>query len=153
MGLAAKASLVILLIVGLSAVAVEAVDRYYVQQVIQEHYQDEMMSVVRQIGADITTRADFANRSARELELVKMRASRPDLVNINLYALSESGLELLAHAGTAPASTLERVSPLAERAFSEDRSLSDRQGWETDHRLRIAAPISVEGASCRFRRW
>ena len=145
MGLAGKASLVILLIVGLSAVAVEAVDRYYVQHVIQEHYQDEVMGVVRQVGAGITTRVDFTNKAARELELVKMRASRPDLVNISIYALSESGLTLLAHAGTAPTATLEQTPALADRTFAEDRSLSDRQDWATDHRLKIAAPISVNG--------
>lgn len=145
MGLAAKASLVILLIVGLSAVAMEAVDRYYVQHVIQEHYQDEVMGVVRQVGAGITARTDFANQSARELELVKLRASRPDLVNISIYALSDLGLSLLAHAGQAPAATFAQAPPLAMQAIEQDLSLSDRQSWATDHRLKITAPISVDG--------
>lgn len=145
MGLAAKASLVILLIVGLSAVAMEAVDRYYVQQVIQEHYQDEVMGVVRQVGAGITARTDFANQSARELELVKLRASRPDLVNISIYALSDLGLSLLAHAGQSPAATFAQAPPLAMHAIEKDLSLSDRQSWATDHRLKITAPISVDG--------
>lgn len=145
MGLAAKASLVILLIVGLSAVAMEAVDRYYVQHVIQEHYQDEVMGVVRQVGAGITARSDFANQSARELELVKLRASRPDLVNISIYALSELGLSLLAHAGQTPVAMLAQTPALAMRAIEQDLSLSDRQSWASDHRLKIAAPISVDG--------
>jgi signal transduction histidine kinase len=148
MGLSFKVSLVVLVIVAVAAVSVEYLDRQYSKNFIQGDYLQEIMSVVRQVGAEMTERADLYDRTARELELNKLRANRPDLLDVALYALQtdNSGQPfLVVNAGPSDASTLERVPLLVERALSTDRSISDITGWELAHRVRVASPISIEG--------
>ncbi len=147
MSLRTKVSVVILLIVGISAVAAEYLDRQYVGKVAQENFQQEMVAVVRQVGAAITTFAEFHDQATRELELYKLLASRPDLVDIGLYALpaGKAGPPVLfVSAGNTALPRLERVPLLVERAVRQETDVSDLSGWKNEHLLKIAAPILVE---------
>ncbi|MER3424962.1 MAG: hypothetical protein C4293_18780, partial [Nitrospiraceae bacterium] len=85
MSLQTKVSVVILLIVGLSAISGEYFEREYVSRLARENFEEEMMAVVRQIDAGLTTLSDFRNRTAREMELDKLMATRPDLIDVALY--------------------------------------------------------------------
>lgn len=147
MSLQTKVSGVILLIVGLSAISAEYLDRRYVGKLAQENFQQEMVAVVRQIGADITTPSEFHNQATRELELYKLLASRPDLVDVGLYALPDGQTGppvLLVSAGKTSQSGLERVPLLVAQALRQETDVSDLSGWEREHMLKIAAPILVE---------
>lgn len=146
--LSIRVSLVVLLIVGVSALSAEYIDRHYVGNLAQETYKEEMMAVVRQIGAGITTLAEFHNRPAQELELSKLRASRPDLIDVAIYAVAlgaPGGSALLVSSGNTGLPRLERPPPLLERALAGEKSMSDLTGWESDHILKIAAPITAGG--------
>lgn len=147
MSLQTKVSVVILLIVGLSAISGEYFEREYVSRLARENFEEEMMAVVRQIDAGLTTLSDFRNRTAREMELDKLMATRPDLIDVALYEVPAGRTgppTLLASAGRTTLPGLERAPPLVERALATATSVSDPQR-DPVHRLKIASPISVDG--------
>lgn len=148
MGLSLKVSLMILLIVGAAAASVEYVDRQYSKNFIQGDYLQEIMGVVRQIGAEMTARVDLHDQTAREFELNKLRANRPDLLDVALYAWqAESPRQpiLIVNAGPTDSSRLAPVPRLVEEALSKDQSVSDVKEWESAQRVKVAAPISIDG--------
>jgi HAMP domain-containing protein len=147
MSLQTKVSVVILLIVGISAFLGEYLDRRYVSELARQNFEEEMMAVVRQIGAGITIPAELHNPLVRERELDKLLATRPDLIDVGLYAFPNdlAGAPILiASAGSTMLPGLERAPPLVERALATATAVSDPQR-EPEHRLKIAAPISVDG--------
>jgi signal transduction histidine kinase len=146
MSLQTKVSGVILLIVVISAAFGEYLDRQYVSEVTRDNVQEEMMAVVRQIGAGITTPFELRNQTIRERELDRLMASRPDLIDVGVYALPLDPPDppfLVASAGSTMLPGLERAPALVERALSTSTAVSN--GLENLHRLQIAAPISFEG--------
>ena len=147
MSLPTKVSLVILLIVGLSALSGEYLDRGYVSDLARQNFQEELTAVVRQIGADITVAAEFANTDARQMELDRLMANRPDLIDVALYAFSPEQSTppvLLASAGNTTLPGLERAPEVVERALRLRTAIADPQR-DSQHRVRIASPISVDG--------
>ena len=147
MSLPTKVSLVILLIVGLSALSGEFLDRGYVSELARQNFQEQLTAVVRQIGADITVAAEFLNTPARQMELDRLMANRPDLIHVALYAVDpDSSVRptLLAIAGNTTLPGLERAPEVVERAIKLGTTITDPQRDPT-HRLKIAAPISVGG--------
>ena len=147
MSLPTKVSLVILLIVGLSALSGEYLDRGYVSDLARQNFQEELTAVVRQIGADITVAADFANTEARQMGLDRLMANRPDLIDVALYAFSPDQSAppvLLASAGNTTLPGLERAPEVVERAIRLGTAITDPQR-DSQHRVRIASPISVDG--------
>jgi two-component system NtrC family sensor kinase len=152
MRLSVKVSLVILIIVGIAAVSVEYFDRQYLKNFIQENYLQEIMAVVRQVGAEMTSLDDMRDQQSRELELNKLRANRPDLLNVALYALpeerdieTEGQPELIVNAGITGSSSLERVPDLVRQALLTNQSISDVHGWESTHRINAASPLTIDG--------
>ena len=148
MRLSVKISLVLLLIVGIAAASVEYFDRQYSKSFIQGNYLQEIMAVVRQVGAEMTASADLRDRTARELEVNKLRANRPDLLDVALYALPEdkSGQPfLVVHAGIRDSTSLEGAPELVTQALVSNQSISDVKGWEATHRVKVASPITIDG--------
>jgi signal transduction histidine kinase len=148
MRLSVKVSLVILVIVGIAAVSVEYFDRQYLKSFIQENYLQEIMAVVRQVGAEMTSLEDLRDQQARELELNKLRANRPDLLDVALYALPKDARgqpELVVNAGITGAYSLEPVPQLVQQALLTNKSISDARGWETTHRIKAASPLTIDG--------
>ncbi|HLZ34169.1 MAG TPA: ATP-binding protein [Nitrospira sp.] len=147
MRLSVKVSLVLLLIVGIAAASVELFDRQYSKGFIQGNYLREIMAVVRQVGAEMTSPKDLHDRTARELEISKLRANRPDLLDVALYALPEdkSGQPfLVVNTGITASSSLERTPGLVTQALSSNQSISDVGGWEATHRVKVASPITID---------
>ena len=148
MRLSVKVSLVLILIVGLAAASVEYFDRQYSKTFIQGNYLQEIMSVVRQVGAEMTAPADLHDRTARELEVNRLRANRPDLLDVALYALPEdkSGQPfLVVNAGITDSSRIQGVPVLVKQALLNNQSISDVSGWEATHRVKVASPITIDG--------
>lgn len=147
LSLQTKVSLVVLLIVGASALSGEYMERRYVLEVARQSFQDEMLAVIRQIGSGITQMPEFYDREAREMELYRLIANRPDLIDVALYAVPHERIGtavLLASAGRTLLPGLERAPTIVQRAVVGGSSISDGRGSQ-DHRLRVAAPIWVEG--------
>ncbi|MDE3219705.1 MAG: HAMP domain-containing protein [Nitrospirota bacterium] len=148
MRLSVKVSLVLVLIVGLAAASVDYFDRQYSKRFIQGNYLQEIMAVVRQVGAEMTASADLRNRTARELEINKLRANRPDLLDVALYALPEdrSGQPILVvNAGITDSPRLEQAPVLVTQALLNNQSISEVGGWEATHRVKVASPITIDG--------
>jgi signal transduction histidine kinase len=142
-----KVSLVILFIVGLSALSGEVLDRGYVSDLARQSFQEELTAVVRQIGADITVAAEFVNTPVRQMELDRLMANRPDLLDVALYVFSpERSVRptLLASAGNTTLPGLERAPEVVERAIRLGTATTDPLR-DAQHRLQIASPISVDG--------
>jgi signal transduction histidine kinase len=141
-----KVSGVILLIVVVSAAFGEYIDRQYVSEVARDNFHEEMMAVVRQIGAGITTPFELRNQTIREQELYRLMASRPDMIDVAIYALppeQPGPPALITSAGSTMLPGLERAPSLVERALATSTAVSNPQG--DLHRLQTAAPISLEG--------
>jgi signal transduction histidine kinase len=148
MRLSVKVSLVLILIVGIAAASVEFFDRQYSKGFIQGNYLQEIMSVVRQVGAEMTAPGDLHDRTARELEVSRLRANRPDLLDVALYALPEdkSGQPfLVVNAGITDSSRLEGAPVLVTQALLKNQSISDVRSWEATHRVKVASPITIDG--------
>jgi len=148
MRLSVKVSLVLILIVGLAAASVEYFDRQYSKSFVQGNYLHEIMAVVRQVGAEMTSPADLHDRTARELEVNKLRANRPDLLDVALYALPEDRIGqpfLVVNAGIMDSPSLERPPILVTDAIVKNQSISDVRGWEATHRVKVASPITIDG--------
>lgn len=148
LSLQTKVSCVLLVIVGVSAASAEFFDRQYVGRVAQENLREEMAAVARQIGGGIHSLSDLHNQAAWEVELYKLLASRPDLIDVGVYggpAPEEEIPSLLASAGNTALPRLERVPPLVEQVLGQGQTVTDLDGWATEHRLKIAAPIFVDG--------
>ena len=147
MSLQTKVSVVILLIVGLSALADEYIDRRYVAPMARQNFQEELAAVVRQIGAGITTAADFLDQPAREMELAHLMATRPDLIDVALYAFTADDpdhLHLLASAGNTTLPGLEQFPVLVTKALTRGTTISTTER-DSYHRLAVASPITVDG--------
>lgn len=147
MSLPSKVSLVILLIVGLSALSGEYLDRGYVSDLARQNFQEELTAVVRQIGADITGAAELANTASRQMELERLMANRPDLIDVAIYVFSPeqpARPTLLANAGNTTLPGLEQAPEVVERATALGTAITDSQR-DLQHRLRVASPISVDG--------
>lgn len=148
MRLSVKISLVLLLIVGIAAASVEFFDRQYSKRFIQGNYLQEIMAVVRQVGAEMTAPQDLHDRTTRELEISKLRANRPDLLDVALYALpvDKSGQPfLVVNAGVTDSASLARAPALVTLALVNNQSISDVSGWEATHRVKVASPITIDG--------
>jgi two-component system NtrC family sensor kinase len=147
MSLQTKVSVVILLIVGLSALADEYIDRQYVAPLARQNFQEELAAVVRQIGAGITAAADFLDQPTREMELAHLLATRPDLIDVALYAFTAEDpehLRLLASAGNTTLPGLEQFPLLVTKALTLGTTISDAER-DSHHRLAVASPITVDG--------
>ena len=148
MRLSVKVSLVILLIVGTAAASIEYFDRQYIKSFVQGDYLQEVMSVVRQVAAEMTSTVDLHDKPARELELNKLRANRPDLLDVALYAVPEdqrSRAVLIVHAGVTDSPRLEPPPLLVLQALLNNQSINDVKDWETTHRIKAASPITIDG--------
>lgn len=148
MSLKTKVSLVVLLIVSASAISAEYVDRAYVNKLAQDNFHEEMVAVVRRIGAAITTQNEFHDRASRELDLYKLLANRPNMVDVGLYWLpggQSAPPALLVGAGNMAVSGLEQTPLLVQQAVTKETAISDLSEWTDSHRLKIAAPIRVQG--------
>ena len=148
MRLSVKVSLVILLIVGIAAAAAEYVGRQFSKSFIQGNYLQEIMGVIRQVGAEMTAPSDLRDKTARELEISKLRANRPDLLDVAVYALAQEEYGqpiLVVNAGVTDPLRLERPPDLVTESILNNQSVSDVKGWETTHRIKVASPITIDG--------
>lgn len=147
MSLQKKVSLVVLLVVGISAIAAEYLNRELVGRMAQQSLEEETAAVVRQIDTQVTTLKEFRNKPALQADMNKLLASRPDLIKVALYALpahpdGSPVLQVRAVTAGAPRESGADLS-LVWRVMTSRRPVSDLSEWDRASRIKQAAPITV----------
>jgi signal transduction histidine kinase len=148
-----KITLIIICIVGLSAVTTEWLEARSIQHTVEDNVRAAALAVGRAVDQNVTSLAQLSNREPRTKELEKILATLPDLLNIVLYEF-QPGPEVspLAIASTGPPELLlltharqERAHALVQRVREERQPLIDYADRTNTHRVFLAAPISLKG--------
>ncbi|HWI68464.1 MAG TPA: histidine kinase dimerization/phospho-acceptor domain-containing protein, partial [Nitrospiraceae bacterium] len=153
LSLQVKMTLMIILIVGVSAGTTEWLETRSIQHTVEDNVRNAALAVGRAVDQNVTTLAQLSNREARTKELDKILATLPDLLNIVLYEFPP-GPEVspLAIASAGPTELLflthprqERAQALVQRVREERQPLIDYADRTNTHRVFLAAPISLRG--------
>lgn len=145
----AKMTIIIVLIVGVSAAITEWFEARLIQQTVEDNVRDAALAVGRSVDQNVTSLAHLSNRDARTKELEKILANLPDLLSIVLYAIpAEMSEHPVPITGAGPTELLlqERVPALVQRVREERQSLIDFADRSNTHRVFLAAPIFLNGA-------
>ena len=153
LSLQVKITLIIICIVGLSAVTTEWLEARSIQHTVEDNVRAAALAVGRAVDQNVTSLAQLSNREPRTKELEKILATLPDLLNIVLYEFSP-GPEVspLPIASAGPTELLllthprqERAHALVQRVREERQPLIDYADRTNTHRVFLAAPISLKG--------
>lgn len=145
----AKMTVIILLIVGVSAAITEWFEARSIQHTVEDNVRDAALAVGRSVDQNVLSLAQLSNREARTKELEKILANQPDLLNIVLYAIpsetSENPLPI-ASAGPTELPRQEGAPTLVQRVREARGPLIDYADRTNTHRVFLAAPIFLKGA-------
>lgn len=147
-----KMSVIVIGIVGISAVTTEWLEVRSIQHTAEANVRDAALAVGRSVDQNVTSLAQLSNREARAKELEKILSTLPDLLNIVLYEFprdSEEGPLPIASAGPTELILLthprqERARALVLRVREERRPLIDYADRTNTHRVFLAAPIFLK---------
>jgi two-component system, NtrC family, sensor kinase len=152
LSLQVKMTLIIICIVGVSAVMAEWLEVRSIQHTVEDNVRNAALAVGRSVDQNVTSLTQLSNRDARTKELDKILANLPDLLNIVLYEFpAESPESPLLIASAGPTELLlpthprqERARELIQRVHEERHSLIDYADRPTTHRVFLAAPIFLK---------
>ncbi|HYR60986.1 MAG TPA: ATP-binding protein [Nitrospiraceae bacterium] len=149
LSLQVKMTLIIIFIVGVSAVTTEWLEARSIQHTVEDNVRDAALAVGRSVDQNVTSLAQLSNREARSKELEKILANIPDLLNIVLYEFpAQSGDNPLSitSAGPTELPRQEGAPTLVQRVRKERRPLIDYADRTNTHRVFLAAPIFLKNA-------
>jgi len=149
LSLQVKITLIIICIVGLSAVTTEWLEARSIQHTVEDNVRDAALAVGRAVDQNVTSLAQLSNREARTKELEKILATLPDLLSIVLYEFPPEPAESPLPITSAGPTELPRqggAPDLVKRVREERRSLIDYADRTNTHRVFLAAPIFLKGA-------
>jgi signal transduction histidine kinase len=148
LSLQVKVTLIIIFIVGVSAVVTEWLEARSIQHTVEDNVRGAALAVGRSVDQNVLSLAHLSNREARTKELEKILANLPDLLSIVLYAYppepGESPL-LITSAGLTEVPRQEEVPVLVQRVREERGPLIDYADRPKTHRVFLAAPIFLKG--------
>jgi signal transduction histidine kinase len=148
LSLQVKVTLIIICIVGVSAITTEWLEARSIQQTVEDNVREAALAVGRSVDQNVTSIAQLSNREARTKELEKILANLPDLLSIVLYAYppepGESPL-LITTAGLTEVPRQEEVPVLVQRVREERGPLIDYADRTKTHHVFLAAPIFLKG--------
>ena len=147
-----KLTLIIICIVGVSAIMTEWLEARSIQHTIEDNVRNAALAVGRSVDQNVISLAQLSNQEARTKELEKILATLPDLLNIVMYEFpSEPGESPLPITSAGPKELLllehprhERARDLIQRVRKERRPLIDYADRKNTHRVFLAAPIVVK---------
>jgi signal transduction histidine kinase len=141
-------TIIIVLIVGVSAAITEWFEARAIQQTVEDNVRDAALAVRRSVDQNVTSLAQLSNREARSKELDKILANLPDLLNLVLYEFPlEPGANPIPITSAGPTELLrqEGAPALVQRVREERQSLIDYADRTITHRVFLAAPIFLKG--------
>jgi len=148
LSLQVKVTLIIICIVGVSAVTTEWLEARSIQQTVDDNVREAALAVGRSVDQNVTSLVQLSNREARTKELDKILANLPDLLNIVLYSFpTEPGEQPLAITSAGPTDLIrqEGAPVLVQRVREERQPLIDYADRPKTHRVFLAAPIFLKG--------
>ena len=152
LSLRVKLTLIIICIVGVSAIVTEWLEARSIQHTIEDNVRNAALAVGRSVDQNVISLAQLSNQEARTKELEKILATLPDLLNIVMYEFpAEPGKSPLPITSAGPKELLllehprhERAHDLIQRVRKERRPLIDYADRKNTHRVFLAAPIVVK---------
>jgi two-component system NtrC family sensor kinase len=149
LSLQVKMTLIIIIIVGVSAGTTEWLEVRSIQHTVEANVRDAALAVGRSVDQNVTSLAQLSNREARTKELEKILATLPDLLNIVLYEFPSEPAEgpvPITSAGPTELPRQEGAPALVQRVREERQPLIDYADREKTHRVFLAAPIFLKKA-------
>src|SRR5215475_107257 len=144
----AKMTIIIVLIVGVSAAITEWFEARAIQQTVEDNVRAAALAVGRSVDQNVTSLAQLSNRDARTKELEKILANLPDLLSIVLYGFpAEPGANAIPITSAGPTELLrqEGAPVLVQQVREEREPLIDYADRPNTHRVFLAAPIFLKG--------
>jgi hypothetical protein len=145
--LQAKASLIILLIVGGAILATEWLHQHYVAELVKDAIHSKSLVLLRQIGVRFKSEQQFHNSTLRETYLNDLMSRNPDLLLIRLYGNGATANELpslLTEVGTTRDDASE-IPLMVTQTFLSKESKGLFQNQQGDDRLKLSTPLAIEG--------
>lgn len=149
LNLQTKITMIVVIIVTVSAVITEWLESRYIQHLVEENVRDVALAVGKSIDRTVTSTAYLTDREARTKELDKIVANQPDLVDIVLYAFpNETGDDttIITSSGPTEMPRQNGAPDLVRRVRTEQKPLIDYSSRKTTHRVYLAAPIFLRHA-------
>lgn len=144
-----KLTLIVILIVGVSAVLTEWLELRLIQHTVEDNVRDVALAVGRSVDQNVISLVQLTNREARTKELEKIMANLPDLLSIVLYAIPAEPDKEPTAITSAGLTELDPQAPapvLVQRVREERGPLIDFADRPNTHRVFLAAPIFLKGA-------
>ncbi len=145
--LQAKASLIILLIVGGATLVTEWLHQYYVAELAKDAIHSKSLVLLRQIGARFKSEYQFQNASLREKYLNDLMSRNPDLLLLRLYGKDADTKEppiLLTQVG-ATQSVSSEIPLMVTQTFLSEEPKGFFQNQPGDDRLKLSTPLAIQG--------
>ncbi len=144
--------MIIVSIVGVSAVTTEWLEVRAIQHTVEDNVRDAALAVGRSVDQNVTSLAQLSNREARTKELEKILANLPGLLNIVLYEFPvEPGGSPQPITSAGPTELLllthprqEKARELIQRVREQRRPLIDYADRSNTHRVFLGAPIFLK---------
>ncbi len=139
-----RLTIITLMIVGVSLLLADLIDRHYVSELARENLHTKTVGLLRSFDLRITTRADLQSDVAGKQALAALYEENPDILLLQLYVL-EGGLAalpvpLITH-GDATGMGLSTVPVEVREVLATGQKVS-RVGYDAGaHRMRLAIPI------------
>ncbi len=152
LSLQVKMTLIIICIVGVSAVTTDWLEVRAIQQTVEDNVRDAALAVGQSVDQNVTSLAQLSNREVRTKELEKILANQPGLLNIVLYEFPvESGERPVPITSAGPTELLllthpwqEKARELVQQVRKERRPLIDYADRSNTHRVFLGAPIFLK---------
>ena len=143
----AKASLIIVLIVGGSILVTEWLHHYYVAELAKDAIHSKSLVLLRQIGARFKSNNQFHNPTLREKYLHDLMNRNPDLLLLRLYRKGADPNKppiLLTQVGDNKERSSE-IPLMVTQTFLLKEPKGVFQNYQGDDRLQLSTPLSIQG--------
>lgn len=147
-----KASLLIVGVVASALFLADYIDRYYINELIQENMQSKTLTLLRQVEKRITSKTQLNNKAFIDQYLQELFDQTPDLLILRFYKIDQSGKDratLVVSFGEGrelPGDQVDVAVPdLVNQTIKGSRSIGQSLDEERDHRLTLTVPVSIKG--------
>ena len=144
--LQARASLIIILIVGGAILVTELLHQYYVAELAKDVIHSKSLVLLRQIGARFQSEKQFQNATLREKYLNDLMSRNPDLILLRLYGKGTTAHEppiLLTQVG-ATKDEASDIPLMVTHTFQFEEPQGRFHNQPGDDRLKLSTPLAIQ---------